>query len=90
MVQWLGLCMSTARGKGSTPVWGTKILHVMWCRPPKLSIKNLEKKRGEIGDRDKLGGWQEGPGRGGREGNTPLTPPSPLLLPSAPRAASGC
>ena len=27
VVQWLGLCTSTAGGTGSIPGWGTKILH---------------------------------------------------------------
>ena len=27
MVQWLGLCVSTAGGTGSIPGWGTKISH---------------------------------------------------------------
>ena len=27
VVQWLGLCTPTARGKGLIPGWGTKIPH---------------------------------------------------------------
>ena len=38
--------MSTARGERSTPVWGTKILHVMWCGPPKIVNKKFRKKEG--------------------------------------------
>ena len=30
MVQWLGLCASTAGGTGSIPGWGSKILHAAW------------------------------------------------------------
>ena len=31
VVQWLRLCASTARGMGSIPGWGTKILHALQC-----------------------------------------------------------
>ena len=30
VVQWLGLCTSTAEGLGSIPVEGTKILQATW------------------------------------------------------------
>ena len=30
MVQWLGLCASSAGGMGSIPGWGTKIPHATW------------------------------------------------------------
>ena len=30
MVQWFGLCVSVAGGKGLTPGQGTKILHAKW------------------------------------------------------------
>ena len=33
VVQWLRPRSSTARGKGSASVWGTKILHILWCAP---------------------------------------------------------
>ena len=32
---WLIICASTAGGAGSVPGWGTKILHAVWCSPPK-------------------------------------------------------
>ena len=31
MVQWLGLCASTAGNMDSIPSRGTKILHTTWC-----------------------------------------------------------
>ena len=30
--QWLSLCASSARGMGSIPGWGAKILHASGCR----------------------------------------------------------
>ena len=38
VVQWLRLCASTARGPGSIPGWGTKILRVA-VRPKKKGMK---------------------------------------------------
>ena len=37
-VQWLRLRASNARGEGTIPGWGTKILHTVW---PKKKKKNL-------------------------------------------------
>ena len=34
VVQWLGLCASTARDMGSIPGWGTKIPHATWHSLP--------------------------------------------------------
>ena len=42
VVQWLGLRASTAKGPGSIPGWGTKILQAMWCSQKK---KKKEKKQ---------------------------------------------
>ena len=36
-VQWLGLCAFTAKGPGSTPGWGTKILHA--TRPKQTQVR---------------------------------------------------
>ena len=41
VVQWLGLCISTAEGMGSIPVQGTKIPLVTWCGQKK--IKEIKK-----------------------------------------------
>ena len=30
VVWWLGLCSFTAKGPGSVPGWGTKILQALW------------------------------------------------------------
>ena len=35
VVQGLRLCASTARGMGSSPGWGTKILHAAWSSQKK-------------------------------------------------------
>ena len=42
VVQWLGLCISTAEGMGSIPVQGTKIPLVTWCGQKK-NKRNKEK-----------------------------------------------
>ena len=41
VVQWLGLCISTAGGMGVIPGWGTKILtcHVLWPKNRKKKKK---------------------------------------------------
>ena len=44
MVQWLGLCASTAGGTSSIPGRGTKIPHAAG-RGQKLNLKNKKKKR---------------------------------------------
>ena len=44
VIQWLGIHASTAGGKGSTPGWGTKILHIVWpqaSKQTKLSCKDI-------------------------------------------------
>ena len=38
VVQWLGLCNSTAGGKGLIPGQGTKILHTTWHAPPQKKV----------------------------------------------------
>ena len=41
-VQWLRLPVSIARGMGSVPSWGTKILNAMLhCQRKKIFEKNL-------------------------------------------------
>ena len=40
VVQWLGLCTPTARGKGLIPGWGTKILQATQCG------QKIKKKKG--------------------------------------------
>ena len=40
VVQWLRLCTSTARGMGSIPGWGAKILHAAWLGK-KIKIKKI-------------------------------------------------
>ena len=40
MVQWLRLCASTARGVGSIPVQGPKILHAALCSQKEISKNN--------------------------------------------------
>ena len=45
VVQWLGLCVSTAGGTGSIPGWGTQILQASWCgQKQKTTKKNVENK----------------------------------------------
>ena len=44
VVQWLGLCNSTAGGTGLNPGQGTRILHAMWCSQKNKNIKNKFKK----------------------------------------------
>ena len=43
VVQWLGLCPSTAGGTGSIPGQGTKIPHALRCSPPPQKIPNIKK-----------------------------------------------
>ena len=45
VIQWLGLCISTAEGMGSIPLQGTKIPLVTWCGQKK---KNERKKSGSV------------------------------------------
>ena len=40
MLQWLGLCASTAGGEGSIPSQGTKILYASLYRETKISPQN--------------------------------------------------
>ena len=47
MVQWLGLCTSTAGGIGLIPGQGVKILQVAWYNKKKKKAKNTFG-RGEI------------------------------------------
>ena len=42
VVQWLGLCTFTARGRGSIPRWGAKIPQAVW-HGQKIKIKNQNK-----------------------------------------------
>ena len=42
-VQWLGLHALTAKGPGSIPGQGTRILQDKWCGP--LSLKNPASKK---------------------------------------------
>ena len=42
VVQWLGLCTSTAEGLGSIPVEGTKILQATWPGKKKKLEKNFK------------------------------------------------
>ena len=43
MLQWLGLCASTAEGTGSISGWGTKILYATWqVRPQKKNVLATE------------------------------------------------
>ena len=39
VIQWLGLCISTAEGMGSIPLQGTKIPLVTWCGQKKKKMK---------------------------------------------------
>ena len=64
MVQWLGLHTSTARGTGSIPGWGTKILHAAWSKKKKKQawdfpggavVKNLPANAGDTGSSPGLG-----------------------------------
>ena len=44
VIQWLGIHTSTAGGRGLTPGWGTKILHIVWLKAnkqTKLSCKDI-------------------------------------------------
>ena len=41
MVQWLRLCASTARGVGSIPVQGPKILHAAVCSQKEIYKNNV-------------------------------------------------
>ena len=50
VVQWLGLCISTAEGMGSIPVQGTKIPLVTWCGQKKTRKEKKERK-GEVWQR---------------------------------------
>ena len=42
MVQWLGLCASTAEGMGAIPGQATKILHAVWPKKKKV-LATIEK-----------------------------------------------
>ena len=45
VVQWLGLCSSTAKGPASVPDWGTKIPQAKWHgqkNPPKIRIAHVK------------------------------------------------
>ena len=44
VVQWLGLCASTAGGTGSLPGWGTKILHAAQCGENKKQANKKARK----------------------------------------------
>ena len=43
--QWLGLCAFTAKGVGSIPVWGTKILQASWYGQKNQNRKQTNKKK---------------------------------------------
>ena len=45
MVQWLGLCASTARGMGSISGWGTKISHALRRSQNKQTYKRCTLKK---------------------------------------------
>ena len=49
VVQWLGLHAFTAKGRGSIPVLGTKILQATWCSQKFLFFEkknnNVKKKK---------------------------------------------
>ena len=69
VVQWLRLCTSNVRDKGSTPGWGTKISHAMWCsqknknaiqssHPERIAPRRQGGKPGNIGALQQKAGSQ--------------------------------
>ena len=52
MIQWLRLCASTARGAGSIPGQGTKILHGMGYAPPQKKLVTAATRK-----EDQRGSW---------------------------------
>ena len=49
VVQWLGLCASTAGGASSIPGQGTKILQTVWCGQKKeIKLKSVKNNANSI------------------------------------------
>ena len=60
VVQWLGVCTSTAGGMGSIPGRGTKILHATWPQRKKERKKERKRERERERERGREGGREEG------------------------------
>ena len=48
MVQWLGLCASTAGGMGSVPGQGTKNPQAVWCGQEQKQVKKQKQKKSSV------------------------------------------